>query len=41
VRAGSEQVVLPTNDAEETVQAVHRLLARAGILGSTGKEGAR
>jgi hypothetical protein len=41
VRAGNEQVVLATNDAEETIQAVHRLLARAGILGSTGKEDAR
>ena len=41
VRSGNEQVVLNTNDAEETIQAVHRLLARAGILGSTGREGAR
>ena len=41
VRAGNEQVVLATTDADETIQAVHRLLARTGILGSTGKEDAR
>jgi hypothetical protein len=41
VRAGNEQVVLATTDAEQTIQAVHRLLARTGVLGSTGKEDAR